>query len=148
MGVQYLALLSGLRIWHCRELWHRLQSRFRFYVAVALVQAGSCSSNSIPGLRTSICCRCGPERQKKKKKKNKLESVCASPWGLREAAWEKSEPHSPPAGGGAARGTRPALRGRGVGSPVCTPVPSARGPSEPHACTPPRSRLGEVCQVS
>jgi len=38
-----LALLSGLRIWCCRELWYRSQSQLRLDVAVAVVQAGSCS---------------------------------------------------------------------------------------------------------
>ena len=28
---------SGLRIWHCRELWHRLQTWLRSCVAVAVV---------------------------------------------------------------------------------------------------------------
>ena len=36
LQVQSLALLSGLRIWHCRELWCRLQARLRSGVAVAL----------------------------------------------------------------------------------------------------------------
>ena len=31
------ALLSGLRIRRCCELWCRLQTRLRFYVAVAVV---------------------------------------------------------------------------------------------------------------
>ena len=35
--VQSLASLSGLRIWYCRELWCRLQTRIRSGVAVALV---------------------------------------------------------------------------------------------------------------
>jgi len=35
-------------------------------VAVAVVQAGSCSSDSTPSLGTSICCGCGPEKKKKK----------------------------------------------------------------------------------
>ena len=35
-------------------------------VAVALVQAGSCSSNLTPCLGTYICCRCGPKKKKKK----------------------------------------------------------------------------------
>ena len=33
--VRSLALLSGLRIWHCRELWCRLQTRLGSGVAVA-----------------------------------------------------------------------------------------------------------------
>ena len=42
--------------------------------AMAVAQAGSCSSNWTPGLGTSICHRFGPkktERSKKKKKKKK-----------------------------------------------------------------------------
>ena len=35
--VQSLALLSGLRIWHCPELWCRLQIRLSSGVAVAVV---------------------------------------------------------------------------------------------------------------
>ena len=38
MSVQSLAQLSGLRIWHCCELWCRLQMRLRSGVAVALIQ--------------------------------------------------------------------------------------------------------------
>ena len=29
-------LLRGLRIWHCRQLWHRLQMQLRFWIAVAV----------------------------------------------------------------------------------------------------------------
>jgi len=36
LQVWSLALLSGLRIWHCRELWCRSQKRLRSRVAVAL----------------------------------------------------------------------------------------------------------------
>ena len=35
-------------------------------IAVAVVEAGGCSSNSSPCLGTSICCRCAPKRKKKK----------------------------------------------------------------------------------
>ena len=37
--VQSLALLSGLRIWHCCELWCRSQTRLGSRVAVALAKA-------------------------------------------------------------------------------------------------------------
>ena len=62
-----LALLSGLRIWHCCELWFgsQIQPRSHIAVAVAVVQAGSCSSNSIPSLGTSTYI--GAALQKKKK---------------------------------------------------------------------------------
>ena len=56
---------------HCRELWCRLQARLASCVAVAVVWAGSCSSNSAPSLGTSICHGCGPKKTKKKKKKKK-----------------------------------------------------------------------------
>ena len=36
-------------------------------VAVAVVWAGSCSSDLTPGLGTSICREYGPKKQKKKK---------------------------------------------------------------------------------
>ena len=38
-------------------------------IAVAMVEAGSCSSNLTPSLGTFICHRGGPKKQKKKKKK-------------------------------------------------------------------------------
>ena len=43
-----LASLSGLRIRHCHKLWHRLQMWLRSGIAVAVVQAGSCSSDLTP----------------------------------------------------------------------------------------------------
>ena len=65
---QFLALLSGLRIQHCHELWCRSQMRVRFYAAVALAQAGSYSSDWTPGLGTPICHGCGPKKTKRQKK--------------------------------------------------------------------------------
>ena len=40
-------------------------------VAVAVVKAGSCGSNSTPSPGTSICCRCDPGKKEKKRKKEK-----------------------------------------------------------------------------
>ena len=37
MQVQSLALLSGLGIWHCLELWCRLQTQLRSTIAMAVV---------------------------------------------------------------------------------------------------------------
>ena len=65
LQVRSLALLSGLRIWWCRELWCWSQTRLGSGVAVAVVQAGSRSSNSTPNLGTSICRECSPKKQKK-----------------------------------------------------------------------------------
>ena len=54
LWVRSLALLSGLRIQHWRELWCRSQTQLGFGVAVAMVQAGSCSSDSTSSLGTYI----------------------------------------------------------------------------------------------
>ena len=59
-----LASLNGLRIWHCHELECRSQTPLDSRVAVT--QAGSYSSDSTPSLGTSIRCRCGPKKKKKK----------------------------------------------------------------------------------
>ena len=69
LWVQSLASLSGLRIRHCHKLWCRSQMRLGSGVAVALGQAGSCSSNWTPSLGTSTYHRCGPKKQTKKKGK-------------------------------------------------------------------------------
>ena len=53
--VQSLALVSGVGIQHCSELWYRSQKWLRSHVAVAVVQADSCSSDSTPSLRNSLC---------------------------------------------------------------------------------------------
>ena len=65
LQVRSLALLGGLRIQHCRELWCRSQMRLRSCVAVAVVEAGSYNSNSPPCLGTTICPGCGPKKQEK-----------------------------------------------------------------------------------
>ena len=67
LQVPSLALLSGLRIQHCRELWCRLQTWLRSRVAVGLVQASGYSSDWTPGRGTSICRRSGPRKGKKPK---------------------------------------------------------------------------------
>ena len=69
LRLRSLASLGGLRIQHCRELWCRSQTRLGSGVAVAVAVAGSCSSNWIPSLGTSMCCRCSPKKTKGKKKK-------------------------------------------------------------------------------
>ena len=68
MQVPSLALLGGLRILCCHELWCRSQTQLRSDIAVALVYAGGYSSDLTPSLGTSICHLCGPKRPKKKKK--------------------------------------------------------------------------------
>ena len=70
MWLSSLASLSGLRIQRCRELWCRSQSRLGSGVAVAVVQAGSCSSESNLSLGTSMCHMCAALRGKKEDKGN------------------------------------------------------------------------------
>ena len=68
MQVRSLASpLGGSGIQHCQELWCKLQTRLGAQVAVAVVWASSCSSDSIPSLGTSICCQCGPKKAKKRR---------------------------------------------------------------------------------
>ena len=65
MWVHTLASLSGLRIRRCPELWCRSQPQLGSGVAVAVVEAGSCSSDWTPSLGTSICPMCSPKKQNK-----------------------------------------------------------------------------------
>ena len=69
MQVRSLASLSGLRIQHCRELWCRSQAWLGSGVAVAVVEAGCCSSDSTLSLGTSICLWCSPKNSKNKQTK-------------------------------------------------------------------------------
>ena len=46
--------------------------QLRSPVAVAVVEASSYSSDSTPGLGTSICHECGPKNRKKKKRKKEI----------------------------------------------------------------------------
>ena len=47
------------------------QTQFGSYVAVAVVEAGSCSFDSAPSVGTSICSGCSLKKKKKRKKKEK-----------------------------------------------------------------------------
>ena len=60
--VRSLASLSGWGIWHCHELWCSLQTRLGSRIAVAVVWAGSCSSDLSLSLETSKCCRCSSKK--------------------------------------------------------------------------------------
>ena len=69
-----LASLSGLRV--CIAVSCDVGSG----IAVAMTQAGSCSSDSTPILGTSICRRCSPKRTERKegKKENESKPHCPS----------------------------------------------------------------------
>ena len=72
MQVRSLASLSGLSIQRSRELWCRLQLRYR--VAVAVAVASSYNSDSTRSLGTSICHGYSPKKNlppQKKTQKNK-----------------------------------------------------------------------------
>ena len=79
--VQSLAALSGLRIWHCCELWCNSQTKLRSDVAVAVVQAGSYSSHSTAILRTSMCLECGLKKTKNKNKNKTNKQSKQTGWG-------------------------------------------------------------------
>ena len=71
--VRSLASLSGLRIQSCREFQCRSQTRLGQCVALAVVQAGSCNSDSI--LAWEAPCAAGVALKSKKIKiKNKIQS--------------------------------------------------------------------------
>ena len=69
MWVWSLALISGLRIWSCHELWCRLYTWLRSGLAMAVAKAGSCRSNLTPSLGTSICFHKKQIKQKTNQKK-------------------------------------------------------------------------------
>ena len=62
--VQSLASLSVLRIWCCCELQCSLQMQLRSCIAVAVVQASSCSSHMTPSLGTFVYHGYGPKINK------------------------------------------------------------------------------------
>ena len=74
MQVPSLASLRGSRIWCYCELWCSLQMRLGSRVAVAVVQACLCSSDSTPSLGTSMCRICSPKSKQtnKRTKQNKV----------------------------------------------------------------------------
>ena len=68
-AVWSLASFIGLRIQHCCELWCRFQRQLGSCVAVAVVYAGSCSSDSTPSLETCIHHKHSPKKQANKQTK-------------------------------------------------------------------------------
>ena len=62
LWIRSLALLSGLRIRSCCELWCRSQTWLGCGIAVALVEAGSYSFDLTPSLGTSTCRKCSPKK--------------------------------------------------------------------------------------
>ena len=71
LWVRSLASLRGLRIWRCRELWCRSQTWPGSHAVVAVMQAGSYSSDWTPSLGNSMCHGWGPKNKKGQKTINK-----------------------------------------------------------------------------
>ena len=69
-SVQSLASLPGLRIQHCREVRCRSQTQLGCGIAVAVVEAGSCSSDWTPSLGPSMCHRCGHKKTNNNKERD------------------------------------------------------------------------------
>ena len=76
-----MQVIPGLAQWvedlALSELWCRSQTLLRSRVTVAMVQAGHCSSDLTPCLRTSYAAGVALKRKKKKKKKMCLRLVGA-----------------------------------------------------------------------
>ena len=64
MRVRSLALLSGLKVQHCLELWYRSQTQLGSGMALAVAVARSYSSNSTPDLGATICLKCSLKKTK------------------------------------------------------------------------------------
>ena len=71
--VRSLASLSGLGIRCCCEHRCRLQMQLGSRIAVAVVEACSCSSDLTRRLGTSICSRCSPKKIKIRRKEEQHE---------------------------------------------------------------------------
>ena len=69
MRVQSLALVSGLRTWHCRELWCRLQMCLGSHVAVAVVVVCAAAALIQP-LAWELLYALNSQKQKQTNKKN------------------------------------------------------------------------------
>lgn len=82
-----LALVSGLRIHHCRELWCRWQTWLGSCIAAAVVKAGNCSSNLIPSLGSS--CAAGAALKGKKKKSWRLSLEDSIVRALEILSWKR-----------------------------------------------------------
>ena len=56
---------SGLRIWHCHELWCKSQKVARMWCCSGYGVGSWLGAYLTPSLGTSMCCRCNPKKEKK-----------------------------------------------------------------------------------
>ena len=85
MRIQICSLTSpsGLRIWHCHELWCRAQIRLQSGIALAMASASSCSSNFTQAWELPYAA-CAALKSKTNKQKLLLKHcLCAGHWFLR-----------------------------------------------------------------
>ena len=91
---EFLLWCSGLRIWHCllQQAWVTAEvqvlslagcSELRSRCCCSCGIGHSCGSDSIPGLGSSICCRCG-QRNKQNPSSDNTDSLPAKPPGNSE----------------------------------------------------------------
>ena len=64
-----MTLLSGLRIWHCRELWCRLQTRLRSFLTMAVVRSAAAALISPLAWEFPYAGSAALKSKKKKRKK-------------------------------------------------------------------------------
>ena len=77
MWLQFLASLSGLRIWHHHKLWHRSKMWLRYAVAMAVAQAAAVALISTLAWELPYVARVAIKR---KKKRQAWESVGLGKW--------------------------------------------------------------------
>ena len=75
MWIPSLASFSGLGIWCCCEMRCKSQTQLGSQVSVAVVKAGSCSSNLSPSLGTSRSYGCGPLNNNNKNPPKKPQTI-------------------------------------------------------------------------
>ena len=86
MRVQFLASLSGLRIWCCHDLWRRLQTWFRFFIAVLWRRPAAAAP--IHPLAWKLPYAMGVALKRKKKKRERERDNCNIPMVAFSSHWE------------------------------------------------------------
>ena len=98
MHIRSLASLSGLRTWHCCELWYRSQTSSD-PTLLWLWCRPAAIADWTPSPGTSICHRCSLKKKKIKKKKERKEKKrkCLAAENLARAIscrpWGRCSPH-------------------------------------------------------
>ena len=75
LQVQSLALLSGLRIWPCHELWYRSKTQLRPCVAVAVAVAGTVAPIRLLAWETPSAASAALKRKKRERERNSVLTI-------------------------------------------------------------------------